>query len=62
MGDFDFNLKFTLEDLENIIQCIQEIVDLIVDPNVTIDTEVKLPYGCDVGSFIAKLKKCNNVV
>ncbi len=61
MGEFDFDLKFTLEDLENIIQCIQEIVDLIVGPNVTTDTEVVLPYGNDVGSFIAKLKKCNNV-
>jgi len=62
MGEFDFDLKFSLEDLENIIQCVQEILDLIVDPNVTTDTEVKLPYGSDVSSFIAKIKKCNNAV
>lgn len=62
MGELDFELKFEIADLENIVISIQEIIDLIDNPKVTSDTEVKLPYGNDVYSFLAKLSANQNVV
>lgn len=62
MGQLDFELKFEVVDLQRIVISIQEILDLINDPSVTSDTEVKLPYGRDVHSFLVKLKSSKNVL
>ncbi|WP_166372245.1 hypothetical protein [Psychromonas sp. SA13A] len=55
MGQLDFELKFEVADLENIVIFIQEIIDLIEDPTTTSDTRVKLPNGNDVYTFLEKL-------
>ena len=55
MGQLDFELKFEIADLENIVIFIQGIIDLIEDPTTTSDTRVKLPNGNDVYTFLEKL-------
>jgi hypothetical protein len=59
MGKFTFNLNFEADDLNQIIREIQDIIDLIKDPEVYTDTEVTLPFDSDVNSFIFKLSKLN---
>lgn len=61
MGNFTFNLNLETDDLNQMIREIQDIVDLIKDPEVYTDTAVTLPFGNDVSSFIYKLKKLNSV-
>lgn len=62
MGELDFELKFDIADLENIVILTQEIIDLIGDPTTTSDTQVKLPNGNDVYTFLEKLNSIKNIV
>ena len=60
MGEYDFELKLDKDTLNEIIREIQDIYDLIKDPNVYKDTAVTLPFDKDVNSFLTKLKVANN--
>ena len=60
MGEYDFELKLDKDTLNEIIREIQDIYDLIKDPNVYTDTAVTLPFDKDVNSFLTKLKVANN--
>lgn len=59
MGVYDFDLKFDVQALNELIRETQDILDLIKDPCVYTDTEVTLPFGKDVGTFLSKLKLLN---
>ncbi|PKM17827.1 MAG: hypothetical protein CVV11_17115 [Gammaproteobacteria bacterium HGW-Gammaproteobacteria-15] len=59
MGEFDFELKFDTEDLNEIIREVQDILDLIKNPDVYTDTTITLPFGKDVASFLSRLKLLN---